>query len=172
MLLDMFKSIRLFVFDVDGVLTDGSILIIDGGNYIRKMSVKDGYALQLARKKGYDVLVISGSDAPAVEERMRKLGIQQVNMKVTDKLTLLKKYMVANSYEPAQVLFMGDDMPDIEALQHVGLACCPSDAVAEVKEVAAYISPFNGGQTCVRDVIEKVLRLNGDWQHVEDVASR
>jgi 3-deoxy-D-manno-octulosonate 8-phosphate phosphatase (KDO 8-P phosphatase) len=172
LLLDVFKPIRLFVFDVDGVLTDGSILVIDGGNYIRRMSVKDGYALQLAKKKGYDLMVISGSDAPAVEERMQKLGISNVHMKVTDKRSCLDEYVASKGYERSHVLFMGDDMPDIEAMGAAGLSCCPADAVAEVKAVALYISPFKGGETCARDVIEKVLKLNGHWQHIEDVASR
>jgi 3-deoxy-D-manno-octulosonate 8-phosphate phosphatase (KDO 8-P phosphatase) len=172
LLLDLFKTIRLFVFDVDGVLTDGTVLIAGDGDYARRMNVKDGYALQLARKKGYAIMIISGSDAPAVDVRMRKLGINDVHMKVTDKLKYLVEYMSANDFDRSQVLFMGDDMPDIEAMQYAGLACCPSDAVPEAKEVAHYISPFKGGDTCVRDVIEKVLKQNNHWQHVEDVASR
>jgi 3-deoxy-D-manno-octulosonate 8-phosphate phosphatase (KDO 8-P phosphatase) len=171
-LLDLFKPIRLFVFDVDGVLTDGSVLIVETGNFIRRMSVKDGYAMQLAIKKGYDIMVISGSDAEAVVVRMNKLGIQNVHMKVTNKVGLLRDYVALKNYEVSEVLFMGDDMPDVEALQYAGLACCPADAVPEVKEVARYISPFRGGDACVRDVIEKVLKLNGHWQHVEDIASR
>ena len=172
LLLDLFKTIRLFVFDVDGVLTDGSILISGEGDYARRMNVKDGYALQLARKKGYAIMIISGSDAPAVELRMRKLGINDVYMKVTDKLKYLKNYMTDNNFDSSQVLFMGDDMPDVEAMQYAGIACCPADAVPEAKAVANYISPFKGGNTCVRDVIEKVLKQNNHWQHMEDVASR
>ena len=172
LLLDLFKPIRLFVFDVDGVLTDGTILITGDGNYIRKMNVKDGYALQLAKKKGYAIMIISGSDAPAVQERMKKLGITDVHMKVTDKLHYLEEYMNTNKYERSQVLFMGDDMPDLEAMAYAGLACCPADAVPEAKAAATYISPYKGGETCVRDVIEKVLKLNNHWQHIEDVASR
>lgn len=171
-LLDLFKHIRLFVFDVDGVLTDGSILIIETGNFIRRMSVKDGYALQLAVKKGYDIMVISGSDAEAVVVRMNKLGITNVNMKVTDKLDCLRNYMNQKKYDASQVLFMGDDIPDIAAMEFAGLACCPADAAPEVKEISKYISPAKGGENCVRDVIEKVLKLNHHWQHVEDVASR
>lgn len=171
-LLDLFKPVRLFVFDVDGVLTDGTILLIETGNFIRKMSVKDGYALQLAVKKGYDIMIISGSDAEAVVIRMNKLGITNVHMKVTDKLACLRNYVKEKNYDRSQVLFMGDDMPDIEALEFAGLACCPVDAVPEVKAVSKYISPQKGGENCVRDVIEKVLKLNQHWQHIEDVASR
>ncbi|RYY19817.1 MAG: 3-deoxy-D-manno-octulosonate 8-phosphate phosphatase [Chitinophagaceae bacterium] len=172
LLLDQFKPIRLFVFDVDGVLTDGTILIAGEGDYARRMNVKDGYALQLARKSGYAIMIISGSDAPAVEERMRKLGINDVYMKVTDKLTYMADYIKANGYDQSQVLFMGDDMPDIEAMKYAGIACCPADAVPEVKAIARYISPFKGGDTCVRDVIEKVMKQNHHWQHIEDIASR
>jgi 3-deoxy-D-manno-octulosonate 8-phosphate phosphatase (KDO 8-P phosphatase) len=171
-LLDLFKNVRLFVFDVDGVLTDGTIMIAGEGDYSRRMNVKDGYALQLARKKGYDIMIISGSDAPAVEVRMRKLGINEVHMKVTHKLKYLVEYMNAHNYDRAQVLFMGDDLPDIEAMQYAGVACCPADAVPEAKAVANYISSFKGGDTCVRDVIEKVLKQNDHWHHVEDIASR
>jgi 3-deoxy-D-manno-octulosonate 8-phosphate phosphatase (KDO 8-P phosphatase) len=171
-LLDLFKPVRLFVFDVDGVMTDGTILISENGAYVRKMNVKDGYALQLAIKKGFDVMVVSGSDAEAVVVRMKKLGITNVQMKVTDKLGCIEAYMSQKSYTRGQVLFMGDDLPDVDALRMVGLPCCPADAVPEVREVCSYISPFRGGETCVRDVIEKVLKLNKLWQHIEDVASR
>lgn len=171
-LLDLFKPVKLFVFDVDGVLTDGSILIVESGNYPRKMSVKDGYALQLAVKKGYDIMVISGSDAEAVVTRMHKLGIQNVRMKTYNKLASLQEYVASKGYKIEEVLYMGDDIPDAEVMQYVGVPCCPADAVAEIKAVSKYISPFKGGETCVRDVIEKVLKLNRHWQHIEDVASR
>ncbi|HTF28812.1 MAG TPA: HAD hydrolase family protein [Flavitalea sp.] len=170
-ILDLFKPIRLFVFDVDGVLTDGTIHIFENGNFTRKMSVRDGYALQLAVRKGYDIMVISGSDAEAVVVRMNKLGVTNVFMKVTDKLACLKKYIAEKNYDVSQVLFMGDDIPDIEAMQFSGLPCCPADAAYEVREIVKYISPFRGGETCVRDVIEKVMKLNRQWQHVEDIAS-
>ena len=172
MLLDQFKTVRLFVFDVDGVLTDGTILVMDDGNHLRRMNVKDGYALQLAVKQGYDVMVISGSDAPSIVGRMKKLGIPDVHIKVTDKLGCLKAYLAQKEYGPAEVLYMGDDMPDLEVMQFSALGCCPSDAVAEVKQAARYISPFKGGEGCVRDVIEKVLKQNRHWYHLSDVASR
>jgi 3-deoxy-D-manno-octulosonate 8-phosphate phosphatase (KDO 8-P phosphatase) len=171
-LLDLFQPIRLFVFDVDGVMTDGTILITENGAYVRTMNVKDGYALQLAVKNGFDIMVVSGSDAEAVVVRMKKLGITNVRIKVTDKKSCILGYMSEKGYAAGEVLFMGDDMPDVEALQAVGMPCCPVDAVAEVKEVCTYISPFKGGETCVRDVIEKVMKLNRVWQHIGDVASR
>jgi 3-deoxy-D-manno-octulosonate 8-phosphate phosphatase (KDO 8-P phosphatase) len=172
LLLDLFKPIRLFIFDVDGVMTDGTILIGENGNYVRRMNIKDGYALQLAKKKGYDIMVVSGSDADAVRERMQKLGILNVHLKVTDKPGCISKYISDNDYRSEEVLFMGDDLPDVAAMHLVGLPCCPADAVPEIKQVCKYISPFNGGDTCVRDVIEKVMKLNAHWHHIEDVASR
>ncbi len=172
MLLDQFKTVRLFVFDMDGVLTDGTILVMEDGNHLRRMNVKDGYALQLAVKQGYDVMVISGSDAPSVVGRMKKLGIADVHIKVLDKLGHLKSYLEQKDYTAAEVLYMGDDLPDLEVMQFAGLSCCPADAVPEVKAVANYISPFKGGDACVRDVIEKVLKQNRHWYHLQDVASR
>ena len=163
LLLDLFKPIRLYVLDVYGVLTDGTILVTPDGNYLRKMNVKDGYALQLAKKKGYNIMIISGSDAPTVIERMKKLGITDVHMKVTDKLGYLREYMVRNNFDRSEVLFMGDDMPDYNCMIISGFACCPSDAAVEIKQISSYISPKRGGDGCVRDVIEKVLKLNNNW---------
>ncbi|RYY23866.1 MAG: 3-deoxy-D-manno-octulosonate 8-phosphate phosphatase [Chitinophagaceae bacterium] len=172
MLLDQFKNVRLFVFDVDGVLTDGTIVVMDDGNHLRRMNVKDGYALQLAVKQGYDVMVISGSDAPSVVGRMKKLGIPDVHIKVLDKLGCLQSYLANKDYGAAEVLYMGDDLPDLEVMQFAGLSCCPSDAVPEIKQTARYISPFEGGEGCVRDVIEKVLKQNRHWYHLAEIASR
>ncbi|QEC66451.1 3-deoxy-D-manno-octulosonate 8-phosphate phosphatase [Panacibacter ginsenosidivorans] len=161
--LELFHSITTFVFDVDGVLTDGTLLVMPGGTMVRRMNIKDGYALQLAIKKGYQVVIISGANSPEVEERLDKLGVKEVYMRVEDKLSLLQNYMQLHNVTVNQVLFMGDDIPDLDVMSGVGLPCCPNDAVIEIKGISKYISPFKGGEGCVRDVIEKVLKLRGDW---------
>ena len=162
-ILTRLQLIKAFVFDMDGVLTDGSLVIDRDGQWLRRMNIKDGYALQLAIKKGYRIAVISGSEAQPVAERLEKLGITDVFMKVTDKERLFKKYIIDNGLAMQEVLFMGDDIPDYNCMKVAGFACCPSDAVFEIKQVSSYISAMRGGYGCVRDVIEKVLKLNNNW---------
>jgi 3-deoxy-D-manno-octulosonate 8-phosphate phosphatase (KDO 8-P phosphatase) len=170
--LELFKSITTFVFDVDGVLTDGTVLVLPDGVQARRMNIKDGFALQMAIKKGYRIKIISGGNSPEVTDRLEKLGIKDISMAVLDKKALLAQYISQHNLKKEEVLYMGDDLPDLTALQVAGLACCPADAVPEVIAVCKYISPLNGGFACVRDVIEKVLKLNGNWQYIADVASR
>ncbi len=164
-ILAAFKPIKLFALDVDGVLTDGSLLLLNDGQMMRRMNIKDGYALQLAVKNGYHVLVISGGSSEAVKMRLEKLGVKNVHMGVLNKKEVLAAYMEQHNLQPHQVLYMGDDMPDISVMQMAGLPCCPADAVAEIKDLSGYISPVKGGEGCVRDVIEKVLKLNAHWHH-------
>lgn len=173
-ILQQFKPVKLIAMDVDGVLTDGSLILLDDGlNETRIMNIKDGFALQLAVKKGYHLIVISGAkDSGAVENRLKKLGITEVYMGVKDKTAVLKKKSEELSLNPDQVLFIGDDIPDYNVMKSVGLACCPSDAVPEIKEVSHYISPFPGGRGCVRDIIEKVLKLNDHWDLENGVSAR
>lgn len=170
--LEHFKKITTFVFDVDGVLTDGTVLVLDNGLQARRMHIKDGFALQMALKNGYRVKVISGGHSSQVQDRLDKLGVKDVTMSVLNKGSFLEKYMRENKLKKEEVLYMGDDLPDISAMKVAGLPCCPADAVNEVKDVAQYISPLPGGFACVRDVIEKVLKLNGHWQYYDDVAAR
>jgi len=171
-ILAAFKPIRCFALDVDGVLTDGNILLLDDGQQMRRMNIKDGYALQLAIKKGYHVLVISGAQSEAVKQRLQKLGVKDVMMGVLHKTAELEKYLRLHDLKKEQVLFMGDGMPDHKAMLAVGLPCCPADAVAEIREISHYISPIKGGEGCVRDIIEKVLKLNGHWNDDETIAAR
>jgi 3-deoxy-D-manno-octulosonate 8-phosphate phosphatase (KDO 8-P phosphatase) len=170
--LELFKPITTFVFDVDGVLTDGTVLVMPNGLQARRMHIKDGFALQMAIRNGYNVKIISGGNSPEVADRLQKLGVKDISMQVLDKKKFLLDYMSAASLSKEQVLFMGDDLPDIAAMLAAGLPCCPADAVDEAKEVSKYISHLTGGNACVRDVIEKVLKLNGHWRHGEDVASK
>lgn len=166
-MLSSFKKIACFVFDVDGVLTNGNLLIMPNGVMARTMNIKDGYALQLAVKKGYKVWIISGGNSEDVKNRLSLLGITEVHMKVSDKKQLLAS--LASQYQVAldTILYMGDDMPDYEAMQLVGVAACPSDAAVDIKSIAQYKALTKGGEGCAREVIEKVLKLNDHWD-VED----
>lgn len=168
--LELFTPINTFVFDIDGVLTDGSLLVLPDGIMARRMNIKDGFALQLAVKRGYRVIVISGGFSTEVKDRLHKLGVADVYMKVEDKAALLSEFIYKHLIKKEEVLFMGDDIPDLQVMQVAGLACCPADAVTEVKEIAHYISHIKGGEGCARDVIEKVMKLNGKWG--EDVTVR
>lgn len=170
--LEKFKSIRTFVFDVDGVMTDGSVQLFETGEQVRRMSTRDGYSLQLAVKKGYRVVVISGGNSEGVRRRLQYLGIKDIFLDVHDKVALLVRYAEDHGLDQKDMLYMGDDIPDFAAMQHVGLACAPSDAAPEIRHIAAYISSFAGGQGCVRDVVEKVLKLNGQWDLDQSVASK
>ncbi len=171
-ILTAFKKITTFVFDIDGVLTDGTVLVLPNGVQARRMHIKDGFALQMALKNGYRVKIISGGNSPEVLDRLNKLGVSDVHMSVLDKGTLLQEWMKAENLKKESVLYMGDDLPDLPALGVVGLPACPADAADEVKKTAIYISPLKGGEACVREVIEKVLRMNGQWEYRVDVASR
>jgi 3-deoxy-D-manno-octulosonate 8-phosphate phosphatase (KDO 8-P phosphatase) len=126
----------------------------------------------MALKNGFRVKIISGGNSPEVADRLEKLGIADVSMQVMNKKTFLLDYISSNKLKKEEVLYMGDDLPDIPAMAAVGLPCCPADAATEVKGMVQYISPLNGGDTCVRDVIEKVLKLNDKWEYRDDVASR
>ena len=171
-MLHKFKHITTFVFDVDGVLTDGNLLVLPGGVMARSMNIKDGYALQLAIKKGYRVLVISGGNSPEVKDRLEKLGVTHVWMQVSDKPAVLKEYIQQYALAAEAVLYMGDDIPDLQVIQLAGLPCCPADAVQEIKEKSVYISHLTGGKGCVRDVIEKVMKLRGDWGEDSSVRAK
>ena len=157
------KKITCFVFDVDGVLTNGEVIVMPNGVLVRKMNIKDGYALQLAIKKGYQVWVISGGNSSEVEERLHNLGVKEVHMRVKDKRALLQELSILHNTALEHMLFMGDDMPDFEAMSIVGVAACPKDAAVDIKSIASYIALAEGGAGCAREVIEKVLKLNDHW---------
>jgi 3-deoxy-D-manno-octulosonate 8-phosphate phosphatase (KDO 8-P phosphatase) len=162
--LSQFKSIKHFIFDIDGVLTDGTLVIHSDGSLLRTMNIKDGYALQLAIKKGYTVSIISGANGESLLKRFVSLGISDVHLGISDKLQTLKEVQQTNQLDLNHTLYMGDDMPDLTVMQSVFLPCCPSDACIEIKSVSKYTSALAGGKGCVRDVIEKVLKLNNDWE--------
>lgn len=167
MLMENFKTkltrVNTFIFDVDGVLTDGSVTLLPDGEQARTMNIKDGYALQLAVKKGYKVAIISGGKSELVRKRLNGLGITDVYLGINDKIDSYKELIEIYNINPDTILYMGDDMPDYEVMKRVGVATCPNDAAQEIKDICIYISQKPGGKGAVRDVIEQVLKVQGKW---------
>ena len=161
---EILSNIDTFVFDVDGVFTDSTLIITTAGEMLRKMSVKDGYALKTALQKGYNVCIISGGTNEGVRNRLKALGVTDIYLGAHHKMDALEEYMDIYGITADRMLYMGDDIPDIPPMQTVALPTCPQNAVPEVKAVAQYVSHKNGGEGCVRDVIEQVLKVRGDWQ--------
>ncbi len=157
------NSIKAFVFDYDGVMTDGMIYTTKGDIIMRNGNVKDGYAIQYALKLGYKIAILSGGSGESIERRLKMLGVTDVFIGVKEKLSVYKNYLECNHLTKEDVLYMGDDIPDYDIMLNVGVATCPNDAAEEIKQVADYISDKKGGEGCVRDVIEQVLRLQGRW---------
>jgi 3-deoxy-D-manno-octulosonate 8-phosphate phosphatase (KDO 8-P phosphatase) len=164
---EQLRHITTFVFDYDGVLSDGTVLMLESGNQVRSGYVKDGYAIHLALKKGYRVAVISGGFSESMSGRCKMLGIEDAYFNVTDKLTVFHEYLSQNKLTASEVLFMGDDIPDYLVMKEAGVAVCPSDAAEEIKGVSVFISQFPGGKGCVRNIIEQVLKVQGKWMDNE-----
>jgi 3-deoxy-D-manno-octulosonate 8-phosphate phosphatase (KDO 8-P phosphatase) len=161
------KHIKAFAFDVDGVLASPLVYLHPGGELMRSMNTKDGYALQYAVKRGYPIAIITGGTSKSVGERFRGLGITDIYLGSANKPDDFNDFLFKYDLKPHEVLYMGDDLPDYKVMQKVGVPCCPADAVEEIKSVSHYISPFKGGHGCARDVIEQVLRLHGRWMDGE-----
>ncbi|MBK7028718.1 MAG: HAD-IIIA family hydrolase [Bacteroidales bacterium] len=158
-------KINTFIFDYDGVLTDGTVILMSNGEALRTANVKDGYALQLAMKKGYRIAIISGAYSESVKKRFESLRVSDVFLGVERKIEVFEEYLAEHGLSTEEVLFMGDDIPDYEIMRKVGVPTCPSDAAEEIKALATYISHHNGGHGCVRDVIEQVLKVQGQWMN-------
>ena len=152
-----------FIFDVDGVMTDGGIIPTLDGDFIRRYNAKDGYALGYAVKMGYKVCIITGGRGKTLENRLRMLGINRYYTDCMDKITAMREYFADEGIDPAHAIYMGDDIPDLECMREVGIPVCPADAAAEVIEASRYVSEFKGGEGAVRDIVEQVLRARGDW---------
>ena len=152
-----------FVFDVDGVMTDGGIIPTLDGDFVRRYNAKDGYALAYAVKRGYRVGIITGGRGRTLENRLRMLGIRDYYVDCMDKIAALREYLAREGVDPRHTVYMGDDIPDLECLREVGIPVCPADAAPEVLEVARYVSQFRGGEGAVRDIVEQVLRARDDW---------
>ena len=162
--LEYFAQIEVFVFDIDGVMTNNEVLLLEDGELVRKMNIRDGLALKMAIQHDFRVAVISGGYSHGVRKRLESLGIEDLYLGVKNKLEVFESFIELYNIDPGKVLYMGDDLPDYPVLRRVGLPTCPVDAAPEVIEVSQYISPLKGGAGCVRDVIEKVLRLKGKWE--------
>lgn len=156
-------QIRAFAFDVDGVLSPSTIPLGSDGYSRRMVNIKDGYALQLAVKKGYKIAIITGGISEAVKVRFSSLGIADIFMGSSKKLPILKSWMEKEGLRPEEVAFMGDDIPDLPCLRHVGLPCAPFDACAECLATAHYVSKFSGGYGCGRDILEQTMKAQGKW---------
>lgn len=156
-------KVKAFVFDVDGVLSNAKIFLHPEHHLMRTMNIKDGYAIQYAIRKGYKIGIITGGNSEAVETRFRNLGITDIYLRSRNKKQNLSDFLSKYDLKPENILYMGDDLPDYQVMKEVGFPTCPSDAVEEIKSISVYISDKPGGEGCVRDVIEQVLRLQGKW---------
>ncbi|WP_333693823.1 KdsC family phosphatase [Flavobacterium sp.] len=160
---EIMNQITTFIFDVDGVLTDGSVHVTPTGEMLRIMNIRDGFALKAAIESGYQVGIISGGYNEGVKIRLKNLGITSIYLGCPDKVETFREYCLDNGINPEEVLYMGDDIPDFHVMQKVGLPTCPQDASPEIKSISTYISHKNGGKGAVRDVIEQVMKVQGKW---------
>ncbi|MDD3459298.1 MAG: HAD hydrolase family protein [Weeksellaceae bacterium] len=165
------RHITTLIFDVDGVLTDGNLILTADGEMLRTMNTKDGYAIQLAIKKGLRIAVITGGRDKMVEKRLRYLGVTDIYLNSRDKNEAYEDLLHSYNLKTEEILFMGDDIPDLEVMQKVGLACCPNDAVGDIRMICEYISHADGGRGCVRDIIEQTLKVQGKWFDDERIQS-
>lgn len=163
----LLTKITTLIFDVDGVMTDGKVLVMESGEMVRNINSKDGYALHLAVNKGYKIAIISGGNNVSVKNALGRLGVTDVFINQHDKLQCYEDYKQSKNLTDNEVLFMGDDLPDWEVMNRVALATCPKDAATEIKEICKYISFQKGGEGCVRDIIEQVLRVQNNWEIVK-----
>ncbi|HPW89300.1 MAG TPA: HAD hydrolase family protein [Kaistella chaponensis] len=157
------KNIKAFVFDVDGVFTDGSVYLLPGGNMCRVMNVLDGYAVVKALKNNYLIGVITGGNDEEVRHRINYLGIKDYYAKSPNKAIDFEDFKSKYDLKNEEILTMGDDLPDMNIMKISGISACPKNAVPEVKEISEYISPIEGGKGAVRDVIEQVMKIQGKW---------
>ena len=157
------NKISTLMFDIDGVLTDGKVLVMDNGEMVRNMFGKDGYAINQAVNKGYRIVIISGGNNAAVQAALARNGVKDVFIRQHDKLACYNDYLKQNNLSHQEIMYMGDDLPDHAIMSLSGVAACPNDAVPEIKAICQYISPRNGGEGCVRDIIEQVMKVQGKW---------
>jgi 3-deoxy-D-manno-octulosonate 8-phosphate phosphatase (KDO 8-P phosphatase) len=162
-ILSLFQEIDTFLFDVDGVFTDNKILVTESGEFLRSLDVRDGFAVRTAISMGYTVGIITAGRSEGVKIRFEFLGVEHYYQGSHDKSIGFQDFIEVTGTDPKSILYMGDDIADIYPLKMVGLPCCPSDAISEVKEICKYISPLKGGDGCAREVIEKVMKLQGTW---------
>jgi 3-deoxy-D-manno-octulosonate 8-phosphate phosphatase (KDO 8-P phosphatase) len=162
-LFDRLKRIRALVFDIDGVLTNNGLLLLDNGERLRTMNTRDGFALQYASEKRYRICAISEDGSEAISARLAAWGLKEVYFGVDSKLAAMERFMLEYEIDIHEVMYMGDDVNDLIAMKQAGLVCCPQDAVPEVKNIAHYIATAKGGEGCVREVIELILKSHEQW---------
>jgi len=159
------QAVKAFVFDVDGVFTNGAVMLHPGGEFIRMMNIKDGFAVQHAVKMGYPIAIITGGFSKMVRKRFISLGVKDIFMKSASKLTAFETFLLKYNLAAEDILCMGDDLPDYEIMKKAGFPACPADAASEIIGLSHYVSDKKGGEGCVRDIIEQVLRLQGKWMN-------
>lgn len=165
---EIMNDITTFIFDVDGVLTDGKVHVTNNGDLLRIMHIRDGYAIKAALENGYRVCIISGGSNEGVKTRLSNLGVKDIFLGVSNKVEIFKKYCEDHNLQPEEILYMGDDIPDYHVMQKVGLPTAPQDASPEIKRISRYISHKNGGEGAVREVIEQVMKTQQKWfQHFD-----
>ena len=160
---NLLKNVTAFIFDYDGVMTDGTVYMDSNGDPLRTSNVKDGYALQLAGKLGYHLAVISGAVVTNITKRLNMLGVTDVFTGIPVMVVKLEEYMVQYGLKPEQIVYVGDDIPDLPVMRRVGVAACPADAAPEIRQICHFISERPGGRGCVRDIIEQTLKVQGKW---------
>lgn len=156
------RKVNTFIFDVDGVLTNGQVFLLEN-EVVRQMNSRDSYAIQYARKMGYKIYVITGGHSEAMKKRLLGLGVHEVFLSSSNKLAIFNQLKEATGIRDEEVLYVGDDIPDYQVMRTVGIAACPQDAAPEIKAISDYQSPYDGGKHCVRDVIEQTLKVQGKW---------
>jgi len=161
-------KIKAFIFDVDGVLSPASIPLHPSGEPMRIINTKDGYAMQLAAKKGYILGIITGGESAAIRMRFENLGFSYIYTRAKNKINDFRSFIQKTGLDSDEICYVGDDIPDYEIMQTVGLSACPADAVPEIKNISRYISPKAGGMGVGRDIIEQVLRVQGKWMQDDD----
>lgn len=167
--LDKLYDINTIILDVDGVLTDGSVYILEDGVLMRKMHTRDGFAIRHAIDKGYRIIVITGGKSQGTNKRLQDLGIKEIYSGVDNKLEVMDELIEVYDLDLSRTAYMGDDLPDYEAMRLVNLPTCPANAAPEIRALAQYISPFKGGEGCVRDLLEKILRVQRNWVETDVV---
>lgn len=164
---EILQNIRTFIFDIDGVLTSGTVLVTEEGDMLRSVNIKDGYALQHAVKQGYNIAIISGGNSKGMYHRFHGLGINEIYLGQKSKTETFLKVIENFNVLPENVAYIGDDMPDYPVLKLAGLPCCPADAAADVRAICQYISPVAGGQGVAREILESAMKLHGTWWNEE-----
>ena len=160
---ELLKKITTFILDVDGVLTNGKILVTSKGKMLREMNTKDGFIIKYALDKGFKIFIISGGTNKGVKERLKDLGIDEIFLGDHTKKDTYEKLIKKYNLQMNEIVYMGDDIPDIPVMKKIGVPCCPNDAVPDVKQISIYVSKKNGGEGCVRDIIEQTLRVQNKW---------